>query len=169
MSCSGQLNPEALWFRSLSLIGTGFFTGLFITNAIYFSRINSGACNAISKSEANGLMWFNIIWAIIAGVLFIWCFIRLFFHQTKRAELTEQAKQAVVKQLQRTDVGFGTPYTTTVTKTTNIPMQTITTTPVVHTIPSQGIITSNINQYPTNVVSQSTVRNLADITNPFVQ
>lgn len=80
MSSTEQLGTESVWFRSISLIGFGFITGAFIANAIYWERILSGQCNAVSRSEANGLLWINIILAIIAGAMFIWAFIRLFFH-----------------------------------------------------------------------------------------
>ena len=124
MSYSGQLNPEALWFRVSSLIGTGFFTGFFIANAVFFGRIISGTCNAVSRSEANGLMWINIILAIVAGAIFIWSFIRLFFHPTTRQELVPPPKESRVKEGQKPGVtsgaGLGRPTRTSPTAASDI-------------------------------------------------
>ncbi len=75
-----SLKTEDIWFRTISLIIILFFLIISIVNAYYWNRVRNKSCNGISKSEASGLLWLNIILAIIAGAIFIWAFIRLFFH-----------------------------------------------------------------------------------------
>ena len=94
MSCSGRLNPESLWFRSLCVIVMLIFVIIFIANTVYFNRVRIGSCSALSQSEANTLFWLNLILSIIAVIMFIWSFIRLFFHPAARQDALAKAKLA---------------------------------------------------------------------------
>ena len=97
MSCPGPLNPEDLWWRVLILIVLGFLLIIFIVNAIYFGRLRSRVCNAVTVGESNALFWINIVWAILTGVFFVWSFIRLFFHPSvKKASVTPTETQQKV-------------------------------------------------------------------------
>ncbi len=113
------IDTEALWFRIISVLVVGFFLGLFIANAVYFDRIvrEPFSCT-ITRGEAQTLFWFNVIWAVIAAIFFVWAVVRLFWHATARAEAKQKVKHYVVAgaagakkaagaQLERTDIGFG--------------------------------------------------------------
>ncbi len=65
------------WFKIIVLVGSGFGTGFFIANAVVFGRIVNKSCNAVSKNEAQTLMWINIIMAVVFGIIFIWAIIML--------------------------------------------------------------------------------------------
>jgi hypothetical protein len=118
------VDTEALWFRIISVLVVGFFLGLFIANAVYFDRIvrEPFSCT-VTKSEAQWLFWFNVIWAVIAAIFFVWAVVRLFWHASAREEAASKVKHYVVAkaakaktaagaQLERTDVGFGRTTTT---------------------------------------------------------
>jgi hypothetical protein len=113
------VDTEALWFRIISVLVVGFFLGLFIANAVYFDRIvrEPFSCT-VTKSEAQWLFWFNVIWAVIAAIFFVWAVVRLFWHASAREEAASKVKHYVVAkaakakaaagaQFERTDVGFG--------------------------------------------------------------
>lgn len=117
MGCSGRLNPEALWFRSIAVIVMLIFVIVFIANTVYFDRARKGSCAALSVSEANTMFWLNLILSIIAVIMFIWSFIRLFFHPAARQEAVARAKLAARDAavaakarasvfLQQTDIGY---------------------------------------------------------------
>lgn len=123
------INTESVWFRIISILVVGFFLGLFIANAVYWDRVYTKTCSAVTKDEAKTLFWFNVIWAVIAAIFFVWAIVRLFFHSTARAETTTKVKRYVVKkgnvakvavqqQLTRSDIGFGRP---TVVTASNVP------------------------------------------------
>lgn len=131
----GYINTEAIWFRIISVLVVGFFLALFIANAIYWDRIVKNTCNAITKGEAQTLFWFNVIWAVIASIFFLWAIIRLFFHSSARTEAATKVKHYVVAkskkaqiaaktQLARTDVGIGRSGPALVTTTTHSPVST---------------------------------------------
>ena len=109
------IDTEAIWFRIISVLLIGFFLGLFIANAVYFDRIvrEPFSCT-VTKTEAQTLFWFNVIWAVIAAILFIWAIVRLFWHESKRTEAKQKVKHYVTTKTaeakvaaQRTDIGFG--------------------------------------------------------------
>ena len=117
------IDTEAIWFRIISVLLIGFFLGLFIANAVYFDRIvrEPFSCT-VTKTEAQTLFWFNVVWAVIAAILFVWAIIRLFWHESKRTEAAQKvkhyvvakstaAKEAVATQAVRSDIGFGRPST----------------------------------------------------------
>lgn len=123
------IDTEALWFRIISVLVIGFFLGLFIANAVYFDRIvrEPFSCT-ITKGEAQTLFWFNVIWAVIAAIFFVWAVVRLFWHASAREEAgknvkhyvvakTAKAKKIAKKKLKSTDFGFGRPVVPGVTVT----------------------------------------------------
>lgn len=65
------------WFKIIVLVGSGFGTGFFIANAVVFGRIVNKSCNAVSKNEAQTLMWINIIMAVVFSIIFIWAIVML--------------------------------------------------------------------------------------------
>ncbi len=78
-------------------------------------------------------MWLNIILAVIAGALFIWAFIRLFFHPTKHVEPAQQQPgqpqlqqpqlqqpQLQQQQLQQQQLIAGAPIRTSATAASDI-------------------------------------------------
>src|SRR4030067_2756443 len=109
------INTEAIWFRIIVVIVVGFFLALFIANAVFFDRIRKQPFSCtVTQSEADGMFWLNVIWAIIAAVFFVWSIVRLFWTEPPGDVAVDRAKRyaarqtaAAKQQLQRTDVGFG--------------------------------------------------------------
>ncbi len=65
------------WFKIIVLVGSGFGTGFFIANAVVFGRIVNKSCNAVSRNEAQTLMWINIVMAVVFAIIFIWAIVML--------------------------------------------------------------------------------------------
>ena len=82
---------ETRWFKIISFIVLGFIVGVSIANIVYFNRIRTGTCNAVTQGEANIMMWVNIVISIITGLLFIWSLWRLLFSKELRHNIGEGA------------------------------------------------------------------------------
>lgn len=78
------------WFKIFTLIGTGFGAGFSIANAIYYNRIRTGTCNAVTRGEATTLMWINIVMAVFFIILFFWALYMLLFSSSIRTDLDNQ-------------------------------------------------------------------------------
>lgn len=91
MDDSVKLYPESFLFKIVTLLGTGFFTGFFIANAIFYFRIKDKPPTGISQKEASNLFWINVILATISGILFLWTFFRFFITPEKRKKIITQA------------------------------------------------------------------------------
>lgn len=82
----------AIWFKAATCIGSGVVLGVSITNTYYYYQIQNGADNAItgtiSKGTATTLFWINLIVAFIAGIIFLWSLVRLFFAYEYRLDTT---------------------------------------------------------------------------------
>nr|QBK90669.1 MAG: hypothetical protein LCPAC104_01660 [Pithovirus LCPAC104] len=81
---SDSSDSENRWFRIITFIVSLFFLGISILNAVWYNRIRNGSCNALSKRDAEIGFWLNIFLAIIAGIIFIWALISLFYFSDYR-------------------------------------------------------------------------------------
>ena len=81
------------WFKITVVISSGFFAGFSIANAIYYNRIRTGACSAITQGEATTLLWINIILAVLAIIIFFWALWLLIFTAEVRTSISNQAVQ----------------------------------------------------------------------------
>lgn len=77
---------ETRWFKIIVTIVSGFFIGIAIANIVYYNRIRSGTCNAVTKNEANVMFWINIVILVIAVIIFLWSLWRLLFTQSQRSK-----------------------------------------------------------------------------------
>ena len=88
---------DSRWFRILSFVITGIFSGVFLANIVYYARLTrcdtSGCNNAVSKGEARSMLYINIFFFIVAFILFIWSLVRLFVHPQHTQQLTAYFQQ----------------------------------------------------------------------------
>ena len=89
---------DSRWFRILSFLITGIFAGVFLANIVYYSKLTrcdiTTGCNiAVSKGEARSMLYINIIFFIVALILFIWSLIRLFVHPQHTQLVTAYLQQ----------------------------------------------------------------------------
>lgn len=62
-----------------------FVTGIFISNAFFFAEIRKSGCGAnISTSEGDIMYWFNLILAIISGIIVLFAIFILVFWRSER-------------------------------------------------------------------------------------
>jgi hypothetical protein len=80
---------ETIWFKILSLLIALVFIGFTLANVIYFNRLRSGLCTAVTRGQANSMFWVNIILLIIASILFAWTLIRLIITLETREKITK--------------------------------------------------------------------------------
>lgn len=83
---------ETRWYKIVTTTAVGFATGAFIANSVYFNRIRTGTCNAMTSGEANVLMWINIILAVVFGLHFLWSAWRLIFAREFRTAASDDVK-----------------------------------------------------------------------------
>lgn len=63
-----------------------FITGVFIANAFFFAEIRKSGCGTkISTSEGEMLYWFNLILAIISGLIVLFAIFILVFWRSERS------------------------------------------------------------------------------------
>lgn len=86
------------WFKITVVISSGFFAGFSIANAIYYNRIRTGACSAVTQGEAATLLWINIILAILAIIIFFWALWLLIFTAEVRTDLNNQVTRYAAGQ-----------------------------------------------------------------------
>lgn len=68
-----------------------FITGVFIANAFFFAEIRKSGCGTkISTSEGEILYWFNLILAIISGLVVLFAIFILVFWRSERSRYYEQ-------------------------------------------------------------------------------
>lgn len=79
-------STETRWFKILVLIASGLVAGVSLANIIYYNRIRTGSCTAVSVNEATGLLVVNVIIFIIAILLFLWALWRLLFSREFRVK-----------------------------------------------------------------------------------
>ncbi len=88
---------DSRWFRILSFVLTGIFSGVFLANIIYYAKLTrcdtNGCNNAVSKGEARSMLYINIIFFVVALLLFIWSLVRLFVHPQHTQQLTTYLQQ----------------------------------------------------------------------------
>jgi len=61
-----------------------FVTGVFIANAFFFSEIRKSGCGSkISTTEGDIMFWFNLILAIISGIIVIFGIFILVFSKSR--------------------------------------------------------------------------------------
>ena len=82
---------ETRWFKIAVFIMTGFVLGTSIANIVYYNRIRTGTCNAVTRGEGNAMFWINIIIAVVAGLLMLWSLWRLVFSREFRQQLGSDA------------------------------------------------------------------------------
>jgi len=68
-----KLASSYLIFLIVTAIVLAFVTAIFITNTVYYDKINKnkGCSGAVTESEANILFWLNLILAVISGIFFL--------------------------------------------------------------------------------------------------
>lgn len=98
---------ETRWFKIIIFIVTGFVLGVSIANIVYYNRIKSGTCNAVTSGEANAMFWINIIIAVAVGLVMLWSLWRLLFSR----EFREQLGSGVTGYLQGEGSGLVGPRT----------------------------------------------------------
>ena len=76
---------ESRIFKVIVFIIFGLISGVLLANVIYFNRIisNNGG-GGVTKGEATVMFWFNLVFLIVALILFIWSLIRLIFGKEYR-------------------------------------------------------------------------------------
>lgn len=84
---------ETRWFKIVTLVAAGFFSGLFIANVIYYNRLRNGG--NVTKGEATAMLWINGILLVIAIILFVWALVRLV--------APEGAKEKTISYLKSTE------------------------------------------------------------------
>jgi len=87
---------ETRWFKIVTMIIAGFFVGFSIANVIYFNRIRTESCMAVTRGEATTMLWVNIALLVIATILFLWSLVRLIFSRDSRQEMVRRAGQYAV-------------------------------------------------------------------------
>jgi len=60
------------WYNIATTVISALSSHAFYSSAIYYNRIRTGTCNAMTQSEANVMMWINIIIAIAFFIHFLW-------------------------------------------------------------------------------------------------
>ncbi len=88
-------STEVRWFRIYVFIVSLFTLGISISNIVHFNRIRNGACNAVTKREADTQFWLNIFLAFLSGILFLWSFIKLF---SVEKYVSQKATQIIKKK-----------------------------------------------------------------------
>ena len=78
-SVSVSDTTETRWFKIVIVVVTGFVIGISIANIVYYNRIRSGTCNAVTQNEANAMFWINIVILVVASLIFLWALWRLLF------------------------------------------------------------------------------------------
>ena len=69
---------SSMWFGLVVVIVAAATIGVSIVNLIYYNRIRTGTCGAVSHDEATTMFWINIGLIVLASVLFIWGLVNLF-------------------------------------------------------------------------------------------
>ena len=128
---------ETRWFKAVTLILSLFFIIYTAINIAYYNRIrsNPSQCSVISRGQATGMIWLNVIILIISIILLFWSIITLIF--------TRQSRQQVVSYLQSPSTGF-----------VNIPQQLIPSQQIT-TTPTPNVVITTAN--PVRTVSNAVV------------
>lgn len=86
-----KLASSYLIFLIVTAIVLAFVTAIFITNTVYYDKINKnkGCSGAVTESEANILFWLNLILAVISGIFFLAAVV-LAFIQFEEPKWTEK-------------------------------------------------------------------------------
>ena len=86
-----KLASSYLIFLIVTAIVLAFVTAIFITNTIFYDKINKNkGCNgAVTESEANTLYWLNLVLAVISGIFFFAAVV-LAFLQYEKPDWTEK-------------------------------------------------------------------------------
>lgn len=80
---------ESRWYKIIVFIVSAIFVGFSIANIVYYNRIRTGTCAAVTSGEATTLMWLNIALLVIAGLIFLWSLWRLIFSHNTRAQVQQ--------------------------------------------------------------------------------
>jgi len=75
---------ESRWFKIVVFLLTSIVVGVSIANIVYYNRIRSGTCGAVSNGEATTMLWISVIVLIIAALIWLWSIWRLFFSRETR-------------------------------------------------------------------------------------
>ena len=69
---------EFTWYKALVLLTSAMAIGFGILNIVYFNRIRiHGNCSEVSTTDANVVLWLNLILVIFAAITFFWPLFRL--------------------------------------------------------------------------------------------
>jgi hypothetical protein len=90
---------EQKWFKGVTFVLSGFFTGVFLASAIYWDRIrrNKGG-GGVTQGEATAMEVITIISAVLCFALFIWALVRLFIGSSTRELLVNNAQAYLTSQ-----------------------------------------------------------------------
>lgn len=98
---------ESRGYKIAVFVVSAIFVGVSIANIVYYNRLRkeTTADPPVSTSEANVMMWVNIITLVIAGLIFLWSLWRLFFTRESRVAV----KQYVTSPEHGARTGFKAP------------------------------------------------------------
>ena len=97
---------ESRWFKIVVFLLTSIVVGVSIANIVYFNRIRTGNCQAISHGTAVTMIWVNVILLIIAAIIWLWSIWRLIFSRTTRETFKGKVKHYVVDPTSGAQMGY---------------------------------------------------------------
>lgn len=142
---------ESRGYKIAVFIVSAIFVGVSIANIVYFNRLRKETTvnPPVTTSEANVMMWVNIITLIIAGLILLWSLWRLFFtHESRKA-----VKQYVLSPEHGARTGFKAP----------LPQQYYAPTPVSRVPLYENV---DVGGYAGMGFSRAEGREALDVTNP---
>lgn len=90
------------WFKFTVFAVSGFMAGVSLANVIYYNRIRTESCDAVTKGQARSMYIINIIIFIVSFALFIWSAVKIFFTQQAR----QHASQLVTDKIDQAKKGL---------------------------------------------------------------
>ncbi len=85
------VSTESRLYNGSAMLLSGFMSGYFIANSIYYSKISkalaAGHSAGITSMAAKSMLALSIIIAIVCGVLFFWFLYRLIIPFQQRQEI----------------------------------------------------------------------------------
>lgn len=95
-------DTESRWFKIIVTLLSAVIIGVTIANLVYYNKIRTGSCNAVSSGEATTMLWINVVLLVIGAVVFIWSLYRLFVsHDTH-----QQVKHYMVSPESGMNMGY---------------------------------------------------------------
>ena len=107
------------WFAIFVLLVAIIILIVSILNVIYYNRIRSGACNALTRQEAETGFWTNIIVAILVFILLFITVIFLFSEIYQKGTIETQPSYTEVSTKTITPIPSGPANGSSVSSTTS--------------------------------------------------